>query len=154
MDSEFTEEAVMADTHSPEVRSYNMSRIRSKNTKPEETVRKYLFSRGLRYRKCDKRYIGKPDIVLPKYRTAVFVNGCFWHSHEGCPKFAMPKSRLDYWKPKLERNKQRDTENILKLQADGWRVIVVWECELKKSVKDERLARLYNEITCDADSSI
>ena len=136
----------MADNHSPAVRSYNMSRIRSNNTKPEELVRKYLFSRCLRYRKCDKRYPGKPDMVFPKYRTAIFVNGCFWHSHEGCPGFVMPKSRLDYWKPKLQRNKQRDAEHIVELQSMGWRVITVWECELKKEVRDKRLNRLYNEI--------
>jgi len=136
----------MADNHSPQVRSYNMSRIRSKNTKPEELVRKYLFSRGLRYRKNDKRYPGKPDMVFPKYRTAVFVNGCFWHCHQGCPAFVMPKSRVDYWQAKLERNKQRDLANITALEADGWRVLVVWECELKKAVRDERLMRLYDEI--------
>ena len=139
----------MADNHSPQIRSYNMSRIRSKDTKPEEMVRKYLFSRGLRYRKCDKRYPGKPDMVFPKYRTAVFVNGCFWHSHKGCPGFVMPKSRLDYWQPKLERNKQRDAEHIKELQSNGWHVITVWECELKKAVCDERLDSLYNEIIAD-----
>ena len=136
----------MADNHSPSVRSYNMSRIRSKDTKPEELVRKYLFSRGLRYRKCDKRYPGKPDIVFPKYRTAIFVNGCFWHWHDACQGFVMPKSRLDYWQPKLERNRQRDFEHIAKLHAIGWSVITVWECELKKNVRDERLTRLYDEI--------
>ena len=136
----------MPDNHSPSVRSYNMSRIRSIDTKPEELVRKYLFSRRLRYRKCDKRYPGKPDMIFPKYRTAVFINGCFWHSHEGCPGFVMPKSRLDYWKPKLERNKQRDIEHIAELQAKGWHVITVWECELKKTMRGERLERLYNEI--------
>lgn len=137
----------MADNHSPSARSYNMSRIRSKNTKPEQLVRKYLFSRGLRYRKCDKRYPGKPDIILPKYRTAVFVNGCFWHGHEGCPGFALPKSRLEYWQPKFERNKQRDAEHVAALRADGWSVITVWECELEKSVRQERLNRLYEQIT-------
>jgi DNA mismatch endonuclease (patch repair protein) len=136
----------MADNHSPQVRSYNMSRIRSKNTKPEEIVRKYLFSRGLRYRKCDKRYPGKPDMIFPKYRTAVFVNGCFWHSHENCPGFVVPKSNLEYWLPKLERNKIRDKANISLLEADGWRVITVWECELKKPVREQRLERLYWEI--------
>lgn len=136
----------MADNHSPSVRSYNMSRIRSKDTKPEELVRKYLFSRGLRYRKCDKRYPGKPDIVFPKYRTAIFVNGCFWHCHDACQGFVMPKSRLDYWQPKLERNRQRDFEHIAKLHTIGWNVITVWECELKKNVRDERLTRLYDEI--------
>lgn len=137
----------MADNHSPEERSYNMSRIRSRNTQPEELVLKYLFSRGLRYRKYDKRYPGKPDAVFPKYRTALFINGCFWHSHEGCPGFVMPKSNLDYWKPKLERNHNRDISNINALTADGWKVITVWECELKKPVREERLDRLFHQIT-------
>lgn len=136
----------MADNHSSSVRSYNMSRIRSKNTKPEELVRKYLFSRGLRYRKNDKRYPGKPDMIFPKYRTAIFINGCFWHSHDGCPSFVMPKSHLDYWEPKLERNKQRDAENIAILKANGWRVIVVWECDLTTKLRDRRLSNLYYEI--------
>ena len=136
----------MTDNHSPSVRSYNMSRIRSKDTKPEALVRKYLFSKGLRYRKSDKRYPGKPDMIFLKYNTAVFINGCFWHSHEGCPEFVMPKSRLDYWKPKLERNKQRDASNISELKSNGWRVITVWECELKKPLRDTRLEELYVEI--------
>jgi len=123
-----------------------MSRIRSKNTKPEEYVRKLLFSKGLRYRKNDKRYPGKPDALFPKYRTAVFVNGCFWHSHEGCPDFVIPKSRPEYWKPKLERNRLRDEGNIKALKNDGWRVIVVWECEIKPKVRQERLERLYEQI--------
>ncbi len=136
----------MADNHTPQVRSYNMSRIKSGNTKPEDIVRKYLFSRGLRYRKNDKRYAGKPDVVLPKYKTVIFVNGCFWHCHEGCSGFVMPKSHLEYWQPKLERNKQRDAENIAALQSDGWHVITVWECELKKAVRSERLQQLYEQV--------
>ena len=141
----------MADTHSPSVRSYNMSRIQSKDTKLEELVRKYLFSCGLRYRKNDKRYPGKPDIVLPKFRTVIFVHGCFWHSHEGCPGFVMPKSRLDYWLPKFEQNRKRDATHTAELQADNWRVITVWECELKKPFRDERLAKLYDEIVSTHD---
>jgi DNA mismatch endonuclease (patch repair protein) len=117
------------------------------NTKPEEIVRKYLFSQGLRYRKNDKRYPGKPDMVFPKYKTAIFVNGCFWHSHHGCFDFVMPKSKVDYWQEKLKRNKQRDSEHIAKLETDGWRVLVVWECDLKKAVCEERLMRLYRELT-------
>jgi len=136
----------MADNHSTEVRSFNMSRIRSTNTKIEEIVRKYLFSRGLRYRICDKRYPGKPDIVFPKYNTIVFIHGCFWHSHKGCPGFVMPKSRLDYWKPKLKKNRQRDNENEKKLRAMGWCVLIIWECELKKPLRDKRLKKLYNDI--------
>ncbi|MFA0814742.1 MAG: very short patch repair endonuclease [Anaerofustis sp.] len=137
----------MADNHTIIERSYKMSCIRSTDTKPEETVRKYLFSCGLRYRKNDKRYPGKPDLVFPKYHAIVFVNGCFWHSHEGCSEFIMPKSRLDYWQPKLERNHLRDIEHVRELEQLGWNVITVWECELKKAVRDERLAKLFSQIT-------
>lgn len=138
----------MADTKTPAERSENMSRIRSTNTKPEEIVRKYLFSHGFRYRKNDKRYPGKPDIVLPKYRTIIFVNGCFWHMH-GCSRSRLPRSNQEYWKPKIERNIQRDAENQRKLETDGWKVIVVWECELKKRIAEERLSRLCEEIKAD-----
>ena len=123
-----------------------MSHIRSTNSKPEEIVRKYLFSQGFRYRKNDKRYPGKPDIVLPKYRTIIFVHGCFWHMHEGCPDFVWPKSNLTYWKPKIERNHLRDSDNTAKLKQLGWHVIVVWECELKKPNRNETLANLANQI--------
>lgn len=142
----------MADTKTPAERSENMSRIRSTNTKPEEIVRKYLFIHGFRYRKNDKRYPGKPDIVLPKYRTIIFVNGCFWHMH-GCSRSRLPRSNQDYWKPKIERNIQRDAENKQKLEADGWKVIVVWECELKKRIAEERLSRLCDEIRKNGDSA-
>lgn len=142
----------MADTKTPAERSENMSRIRSTNTKPEEIVRKYLFSHGFRYRKNDKRYPGKPDIVLPKYRTIIFVNGCFWHMH-GCSRSRLPRSNQEYWKPKIERNIQRDAENQQKLEADGWKVIVVWECELKKRMAEERLSRLCSEIRKNGDSA-
>jgi DNA mismatch endonuclease (patch repair protein) len=136
----------MADNHSPQVRSYNMSRIKSRNTKPEEIVRKFLFSKGFRFRKNDKRFPGKPDIVLPKYKTAIFVHGCFWHCHECCPDFVHPKSNQDYWESKLARNRLRDVEHIAALKANGWTVIVVWECELKKAVRIERLEKLCMEI--------
>ena len=137
----------MPDTHSPQVRSYNMSRIRSSNTKPEETVRKYLFSKGFRFRKNDKRYPGKPDIVLPKYKAIVFIHGCFWHCHAGCTNFVQPQTNQSYWQEKLERNRIRDSENIEKLSNSGWHIIVVWECELKESVCYQRLERLCAEIT-------
>lgn len=135
----------MADTKTKEERSVNMSRIRSINTKPEEIVRKYLFSHGFRYRKNDKRYSGKPDIVLPKYRTVIFVNGCFWHMHS-CSRSRLPHSNQEYWKPKIERNIERDAQNKQKLENDGWKVIVIWECELKKRTREERLFRLCEEI--------
>lgn len=135
----------MTDTHSKEIRSMNMSHIRSTNTKPEETVRKYLFSRGLRYRKNVRKLPGSPDIVLPKYKTIVFVNGCFWHHHD-CKFFVWPKSNEDYWHKKIDRNVERDTKNIALLRDSGWNVIVVWECQLKKAVREQTLSDLYDQI--------
>jgi DNA mismatch endonuclease (patch repair protein) len=143
----------MADTKTQEERSENMSHIRSVNTKPEEIVRKYLFSQGFRYRKNDNRYPGKPDIVLPKYHTVVFVNGCFWHMH-GCSRSRLPRSNQEYWKPKIERNIERDIQNKQKLENEGWKVLVIWECELKKSVRDVRLSRLCEEIREDKNQNI
>lgn len=136
----------MTDVHSPDVRSFNMSRIRGKDTKPEETVRKYLFSRGFRYRKNDKRLPGKPDIVLPKYRTVIFVNGCFWHKHEGCKYFVWPKNNAEFWKNKIEGNVERDRKAILELKASGWNVIVVWECQLKAKTMDSTLEEIERQI--------
>jgi DNA mismatch endonuclease (patch repair protein) len=131
----------VADVHTPEQRSYNMSRIRVKDTKPEELVRKYLFSQGFRYRKNDALLLGKPDIVLPKYKTVIFVNGCFWHKHD-CPRFVWPSSNEEYWRPKILRNVERDRENSEKLKSLGWKVIIVWECELKKKVFEETMLRV------------
>ena len=122
----------MADVHSPETRSYNMSRIHGKDTKPEEKVRKFLFSQGFRYRKNDKRLPGKPDIVLPKYKTVIFVNGCFWHKHEGCKYFVWPKTNENFWRTKILANVSRDQKNMKLLSELGWNVIVIWECELKE----------------------
>lgn len=121
----------MADVHSPEKRSYNMSRIHAKGTKPEETVRKCLFSKGFRYRKNDPHLPGKPDIVLPKYKTVVFVNGCFWHRHEGCKYFVWPKNNAEFWRKKIMSNVERDNRNYSELKEKGWSVVVIWECELK-----------------------
>lgn len=135
----------MADTHTKEIRSKNMSHIRSTNSKPEEIVRKYLFSQGFRYRKNDKRLPGKPDIVLPKYKTVIFVNGCFWHKHD-CPRFVWPESNKDYWIPKILRNTERDKEIYNILKSQGWRVLVVWECELKKKVREDTLRKLCEDI--------
>ena len=136
----------MADNHTKEQRSYNMSKIRSTNSAPEEKVRKYLFAKGFRYRKNVKSLPGCPDIVLPKYKTVVFVNGCFWHMHD-CPRFVWPSSNKEYWEPKIRRNVERDKINIELLQKEGWRVLIVWECELKKKVFQERLTNLCTEIT-------
>lgn len=121
----------MADVHTPEKRSYNMSRIRSKETKPEEKVRKYLFAKGFRYRKNDKKLPGSPDVVLPKYKAVVFVHGCFWHMHD-CGRFHWPATNQEYWEPKIHRNIERDQSNKEQLQALGWKVLTIWECELKK----------------------
>ena len=138
----------MADNHSKEVRSMNMSRIRSTNSKPEEIVRKYLFSKGFRYRKNVKKLPGCPDIVLPKYKTVIFVNGCFWHKHD-CPRFVWPSSNQDYWIPKIQRNIERDRLNAAELQKKGWHIITFWECELKKKNRELRLERLLSEITME-----
>lgn len=132
----------MADVHTPEQRSYNMSQIRGKNTKPEELVRKYLFSQGFRYRKNDPRLPGKPDIVLPKYKTVIFINGCFWHGHEGCRYFVWPKNNAEFWKVKINGNIQRDAQCVHLLKEQGWNVIVVWECELKKANREATLIGL------------
>lgn len=124
----------MADNHTKEIRSYNMSKIRAVNSKPEILVRKYLFSQGFRYRINDKRYPGKPDIVLPKYKTVIFVNGCFWHKND-CGRFVWPKSNIEYWNNKITRNVDRDADNYDKLKKMGWNIIILWECQLEKDAK-------------------
>jgi DNA mismatch endonuclease Vsr len=136
----------MADVHSIEVRSYNMSRIKGKNTKPEILLRKYLFSQGLRYRLYSKNLPGKPDIVLTKYKTVIFVNGCFWHGHEGCRYFVIPKTRTDFWVNKININVHNDRIVSRQLEGMGWRVIIVWECELKKEKREDTLCMLVNNI--------
>ncbi len=135
----------MADNHTKEARSRNMSHIRSKDTKPEEAVRKYLFSQGFRYRKNVKALPGCPDIVLPQYRVAIFVNGCFWHKH-GCPRFVWPSSNKDYWVPKILKNVERDSKNHVELEKQGWRVLVIWECELKKAVFENTMQNTIKSI--------
>lgn len=142
----------MADNHSKEVRNMNMSHIRSKNSKPEELVRKYLFSKGFRYRKNVKTLPGCPDIVLPKYKTVIFVNGCFWHKHD-CPRFVWPSTNEEYWRPKIMGNVERDKRNLAELQQLGWTVLTVWECELKKKVIDATLDQLEKRL-CKIGSEI
>lgn len=142
----------MADNHSKEVRSMNMSHIRSKNSKPEELVRKYLFSKGFRYRKNVKTLPGCPDIVLPRYKTVIFVNGCFWHKHN-CPRFVWPSTNEEYWRPKIMGNVERDKRNFAELQQLGWTVLTVWECELKKKVIDATLEQLEKRL-CEIGSEI
>ncbi len=118
------------DKLSPEKRSWNMSRIKSRNTKPELQLRKALYSKGFRYRLHDKRLPGSPDIVFPKYKAVIFVHGCFWHRH-GCKETTTPATRKYFWKAKFKANTERDASTVLKLQKIGWRVLIVWECELK-----------------------
>lgn len=127
----------MADIKSPEARSFNMSKIRGKNTKPELMVRKFLFKNGFRYRIHNDKLPGKPDIVLPRYKTVIFVNGCFWHAHEGCKDFVWPRSNEAFWKDKIKINVARDNANYEKLRSLGWNVIVCWECQLKNKAKRE-----------------
>lgn len=136
----------MADVHNKEIRSYNMSQIRSKNTKPELIVRKFLFSNGFRYRLNVKNLPGKPDLFLPKYKTVVFINGCFWHGHEDCRYFVLPKTRKDWWLEKITGTKLRDQANTLHLKTSGWNVITIWECQLKGEVKQTTLNNLKIEI--------
>ena len=132
----------MADVHEPETRSYNMSQIQATDTKPEMIVRKYLHSKGFRYRLHVKDLPGKPDLVLPKYKTVIFVHGCFWHVHEGCEYFKLPQTNTEFWKEKLYGNKSRDQKHIQELEDIGWIVIVVWECELKPNKMNKTLIRL------------
>lgn len=121
----------MADVHEPHIRSYNMSRIRSKDSKPEMIVRRYLYRNGFRFRLHVKSLPGKPDLVLKKYRTVVFIHGCFWHGHEGCKYFVAPKTRTEWWLNKIETNKRNDKINSDRLRQDGWEVYEIWECELR-----------------------
>jgi DNA mismatch endonuclease (patch repair protein) len=134
------------DSHSKEVRSYNMSQIRSKNTKPEELVRKTLFVAGFRYRKNDKRLPGHPDIVLPKYKTVVFVNGCFWHKHKNCRYFVWPISNTEYWYQKINGNIARDKQAHASLRRLGWNVIIIWECKLRLDKREYTLLSLIDKI--------
>lgn len=121
----------MADRMTKEQRHRCMSRIKGRDTKPEMLVRRYLHSRGYRYRVNVRRLPGTPDIVLRKYKTAIFINGCFWHGHEGCKHFVLPKSNSQFWQQKIERNKQRDIEKRIQLRLLGWHTIIIWECQLK-----------------------
>jgi DNA mismatch endonuclease, patch repair protein len=135
------------DIFSKPKRTQIMSKISGKDTKPEILVRKYLFSKGFRYRKNVKELPGKPDIILPKYKTVIFVHGCFWHGHEGCRKSQLPTSNIEFWTEKIGRNKERDQKEIQELEKLGWKVIVIWQCEIKNvSLQKERLDRLFLEI--------
>jgi DNA mismatch endonuclease, patch repair protein len=137
----------MADVHDKETRSYNMSRIKGKDTKPEMLVRKFLHANGFRYRLHVKNLPGKPDIVLLKYKTVIFVHGCFWHKHEGCKYFVVPKTRTDWWLNKINGNVANDKKAEAVLEDGGWRIITLWECELKPTTIQNTLTNLLEIIT-------
>lgn len=129
----------MTDIKSPEERSYNMARIRSRDTKPEEYIRKTIYALGYRYRKNYSKIFGHPDIWMPKYNVAVFVNGCFWHRHRGCKYAYIPKSRVEFWKSKFDRNIERDKTVKTTLESQGVRMLIIWECTVKKMTKSNEL---------------
>jgi DNA mismatch endonuclease (patch repair protein) len=128
------------DPLSKKARSALMAKIKGKNTRPEMIIRKFLFSKGFRYRIHDSRYSGSPDIVLPKYHTAIFVHGCFWHGHVNCRASRLPTTNVDYWEEKIQQNLERDQRKIKLLKKDGWKVIVIWECKIK--TKEQRNTEL------------
>lgn len=130
------------DKFSPEVRSRMMSRVKAKNTKPELLLRKFLFSKGYRYRLHVKYLPGKPDIVLPKYKTVIFVNGCFWHGHEACKKAALPQSNKEFWEKKISSNMKRDSLHYESLESSGWKVIVIWSCQIPEILKSQQISSL------------
>ena len=136
----------MADVHDKKTRSYNMSRIRSKNTKPEMLVRKFLHANGFRYRLHVNNLPGRPDIVLPKYKTAILVNGCFWHMHKECKFSLIPSSNKNYWQQKLLRNVEKDEKAIQQLKGLKWQTFVLWECQLKNSQVETTLFNLIKQI--------
>lgn len=136
----------MTDVHNKATRSYNMSQIKGKDTKPELLVRQYLHAHGFRYRLHVKDLPGKPDIVLTKYKTAILINGCFWHGHHGCKYYVVPKTRTEWWQQKINGNISNDEKAMLALQELGWKVIVIWECELKKTRMEETLKGLVSTI--------
>lgn len=132
----------MPDRMTPEQRHDCMASIHSEDTRPEQAVRRELWHRGYRFRKCVRTLPGTPDIVLSKYRTCIFVNGCFWHGHKGCSKFVMPKTRTEFWVNKIARNQERDLVNIQRLESIGWSAITVWECELGKSSIENTMEKI------------
>jgi DNA mismatch endonuclease, patch repair protein len=134
------------DVHEPEVRSYNMSCIKGKNTKPEMLVRKFLHAQGFRYRLHVNSLPGSPDIVLPKYKTVLFINGCFWHGHKGCRYFVLPKTRTEWWLQKIKGTQKNDQLNSIQLNVLGWKVITVWECELKNEKREDTLNAIVSQI--------
>lgn len=138
----------MADVHDKETRSYNMSRIKGKDTKPEMLVRKFLHANGFRYRLHVKNLPGKPDIVLPKYKTVIFVHGCFWHGHKGCKKAKLPTTKAEWWKNKIDGNVKNDKKAYKALAEQGWKVAEVWGCTLNSMSREQTLVRLKSFLHC------
>lgn len=136
----------MPDVHTKAQRSYNMSRIKGKDTKPEMLVRKYLHAQGFRYKLHDKTLPGKPDLVLPKYKTVIFIHGCFWHGHTNCKYFKIPQTRTQWWTDKISYNKSKDRQTVKAIRKDGWKIIIVWECNLKKGKAEKTLNKLVSAL--------
>ena len=136
----------MPDVHDIKTRSYNMSRIKGANTKPEMKVRKFLFAKGLRYRLHQTKLPGKPDIVFPKYKKVIFVNGCFWHGHQGCNQFKLPITRHEWWKEKIKQTQERDNKNYKLLKKYGWKVFIIWECDLKSKKLEKTMNKIYSSL--------
>jgi DNA mismatch endonuclease (patch repair protein) len=137
----------MADVHDKKTRSFNMSQIKAKHTRPELLVRKFLHAHGFRYTLHDKKLAGKPDLVLPKYKTVIFIHGCFWHGHAGCKYYVVPKTRTDWWLNKINGNKLHDSYAIMTLKKEGWKIITVWECDLKSAKAEKTLDRLLKKLS-------
>lgn len=134
------------DTLSPELRHKNMSHIRGRDTSPEKAIRSALHRAGFRYRICDKRYPGKPDIVLPRYYAVIFINGCFWHAHKGCRYFVFPKSNQEFWKNKFQKNKERDANVLQHYREECWRICIVWECSIRGKNQSRKIENVTSRI--------
>ena len=137
----------MADVHDKKTRSYNMSQIKATDTKPELLVRKFLHAQGFRYKLHDKTLPGKPDIVLPKYKTVIFIHGCFWHGHSNCKYYVVPKTRTDWWLHKINTNSSNNVKAIKALKKDSWKIITVWECRLKAGKKEKTLSQILKKLS-------
>ncbi|WP_276502392.1 very short patch repair endonuclease [Terrimonas pollutisoli] len=137
----------MTDVHNKATRSYNMSQIRATNTKPEMLVRKFLHAQGFRYKLHDKTLPGKPDLVLPRYKTVIFIHGCFWHGHDSCKYFVVPKTRTDWWLNKITGNKANDAKAIKALKKEGWKIITLWECNLRPVKLERTLSVLLQKLS-------
>jgi DNA mismatch endonuclease (patch repair protein) len=137
----------MADVHTTEQRSFNMSRIKGKDTKPEMLVRKFLHAQGFRYKLHDKTLPGKPDLVLPKYKTVIFIHGCFWHGHDNCKYYKIPQTRTEWWTEKINKNIANDVKAMKLLKKEGWKIITIWECKFKPAILEQALTALVKKLS-------